>query len=104
MILREILEALEPETQVRAGWVLEQLREGESDLADLTVEEAGLELGRAPSTIRGWLGSGELRGYRMKGREWRIPRAALREFLEAQRGDTPAETNVEGDLGAWRDE
>ena len=102
MTLREILEALEPETQVRAGWVLEQLREVESDLADLTVEEAGRVLGRAPSTIRGWLGSGELCGYRLRGREWRITRSALREFLEAQRGDAPAETDGTGDLSAWR--
>jgi excisionase family DNA binding protein len=58
-------------------------------LADLTVEDVGRELNRAPSTIRGWLGSGSLRGYRLNGREWRIPRQALKEFLEAQRSEPP---------------
>ena len=44
---------------------------------DLTVEEVADETSRAPSTVRGWLMSGALRGYKFNNRDWRVPRAAL---------------------------
>ena len=48
---------------------------------DLTVEEVADETHRAPSTVRGWLLSGALRGFKLNNRDWRVPRTALREVL-----------------------
>lgn len=70
---------------VPRDWIAGILEEtGESRDVDLTVAEAGSILGRAPSTIRTWAGQGRLVGaYRLAGREWRIPRAALRSLRDA---------------------
>ena len=72
---------------------------------DLTVEEVASEVGRAPSTVRGWLIAGELRGYKLNRRDWRVPRSALRDYLAAQT-EGRAEVNDHGDeavdIGAWR--
>ena len=71
---------------------------------DLTVEEVAAETSRAPSTIRGWLISGALRGsYKLNGRDWRIRRSALREYLDgqAETNDPPSEAG-EVDIAAWR--
>jgi excisionase family DNA binding protein len=86
---------------------LAELEAGGDSLPDLTVEEVGRELNRSPSTIRGWLGSGKLRGYRMNGREWRVPRAAVREYLEGQRNGggcarASRSRGQQADLAAWR--
>ena len=68
---------------------------------DLTVEEVASEAGRAPSTVRGWLISGALHGNKFNNRDWRVPRTALRKFLEGQAGETtPDEGEV--DIAAWR--
>jgi len=70
---------------------------------DLTVEDVAEEVGRAPSTVRGWLIAGDLRGYKLNGRDWRIPRAALREYLAAQAGGEDAvDVPEEVDISAWR--
>ena len=68
---------------------------------DLTVEEVADQTSRAPSTVRGWLISGALPGYKLNDRDWRVPCAALREYLEAQAtqaGESPGEV----DITAWR--
>ena len=70
---------------------------------DLTVEDVADETGRAPSTVRGWLISNALRGYKLNNRDWRVPRAALGEYLRARpnhANETPSEveTNVAGEL------
>ena len=70
---------------------------------DLTVVKVADETNRAPSTVRGWLISGALRGYKLNDRDWRVPRAALREYLEApsrQTSATPRETG-DVDIRAW---
>lgn len=54
---------------------------------DLTVEDVADETGRAASTVRGWLIDGKLRGYKLNDRDWRIPWAALREYLDGQGRD-----------------
>jgi len=71
---------------------------------DLTVEEVAEETGRAPSTVRGWLISGALRGYKFNGYSWRVPCIALRKYLEAQAskvGQMPPDVG-EVDIAAWR--
>lgn len=70
-------------------------------MADLTVADVAEALGRAESTVRGWLLEGALAGYKLRGREWRVPRASLREFLDRQGDSKP--TPVDGDdISAWR--
>jgi len=80
-----LLQALDPMPTgalVPVEWVRGIVDEcGEADSVDLTCEEVGQLLDRAPSTIRTWAGAGKLPGaYRLHGREWRIPRGALREL------------------------
>lgn len=83
--------------------------ESESIQRDLTVEEVAAEVGRAPSTIRGWLIAGRLRGYNLNGKSWRIPRSALHEYLDGQGRKEAAEVRIEEekddedvDISAWR--
>jgi len=69
------------------------------DGRDYSVLDLARLLGRGESTIRTWLGRGEIPGaYRIKGKEWRVPRAAWREFLdrEAQRHAERAGTRKKG--------
>ena len=77
---------------------------GGRSMRDLTVDEVADETGRAPSTVRGWLISGALRGYKFNNFGWRVPRAALREYLDTrsnQATETPGE--VSGvDITTWR--
>lgn len=103
--LEALLDALPPGGSVTLDReALEELLgaegSGSEPVADLTVEEVAQELGRAPSTVRGWLGAEDLEGYRLRGREWRVPREALRAFLEEERGNGREETS---DLGSWRE-
>jgi excisionase family DNA binding protein len=52
---------------------------------DLTVEEVAAALHRKPSTVRSWCAARRIEGaYRLRGREWRIPLAALRTFQANQ--------------------
>lgn len=70
---------------------------------DLSVEEVAEEVGRAPSTVRGWLIAGDLTGYKLNGRDWRVTRGALRSYLEAQTQPAAPETPEEAvDITAWR--
>ncbi len=70
---------------------------------DLTVQEVGDLLGRAPSTVRTWCGAGRLPGaYRLRGREWRIPRGALRALRQAGGGQGEPGDDEVPDLGRWR--
>ena len=71
------------------------------DTVDPTAADVASLLRRAPSTIRTWCAQGRLPGaYRCRGREWRVPRSALRALRrnhELVDRDTPV------DLGAWRE-
>jgi excisionase family DNA binding protein len=82
------LAGLPPETLVPVGWLLAQLGdEGEEAPGvgrDLTVEEVAALVGRSPSTVRVWLETERLRGYRLGGRSWRVPAAAVTEFRAQQ--------------------
>ena len=53
--------------------------------------------------MRGCLISGELRGYEINNRDWRVPRPALREYLTGESAEpTPGESEPIDDIGAWR--
>lgn len=101
--LRRIVEALPPGAAVTlprdeiAAWVG---AEDPEPLADLTVSEVAEIVKRAPSTVRGWCASGELRAYQFQGREYRITREALREFQDRQAN--PVDDDSDDDLSSWR--
>jgi Helix-turn-helix domain len=76
---------------VPVGWLLELLEDTSTAPdpiapveADLTCAEVGLTLHRSPVTIRNLCATGALEGYRLRGREWRVSRAALAAFLQAE--------------------
>lgn len=99
-------DALVPVQWVRA---LSRLA-GDEQLADLTVEDVADELGRRPATVRGWCRSGRIQGaYRLRGREWRIPRSSLRQFFQNEASETVGNASGDGDhhatdLSLWREE
>lgn len=73
--------------QVPIPWLRELIdgeRRDEVAEVDLTVEQVAELFGRSPVTVKRWLQSHQLRGYKLGG-EWRVPRGAVREFQEAQR-------------------
>jgi hypothetical protein len=54
--------------------------------ADLTVQDLAGRYGKKVSTVRGWFEAGYFPGaYKLRGREWRAPAAAVRAFEEAER-------------------
>ena len=72
----------------------------------LTIEEAGEVVGRAPSTVRTWLNTGRLDGFKLNGRAWRIRESALRSFIERQESGEHEPPTIRsprsGELGDWR--
>lgn len=92
--------------------------------AVLTVALVAEQLHRSASTVRGWCEAGRFAGaFKLEGRDWRIPVAAIDAFLADQRAKTSredapratiaprADTGVPprrvrkgdaADLGAWR--
>lgn len=74
------------------------------DPSDLTVDQVAAQTHRATSTIRGWLIAGDLRGYKLNHRDWRVTQGALHAYLKAQ--DSPPEraqpTGGSVDISAWR--
>ena len=89
-------------TLTRAGLLeLAAVEDGPADPvdvpADFTVAELAARFHRAASTIRDWCEHGRFEAaYKLNGRDWRIPHAALDTFLAAQ-GASPV-----AHLGAWR--
>jgi excisionase family DNA binding protein len=78
-------------------------------VVDLTVQQAAQRLGRAPSTLRTWIGTGDVfpTAYKLRHREWRIPASDLTAFLqrESERFRAPAEVDIPAatsDTSAWR--
>ncbi len=90
------------------SWLRDQVgREADANgkVGDLTCEEAAKTLGRSPSTVGEWCRAGDIRNaYRLKGREWRIPRSGLQEFLEGHGNSRPKtfHRGRETDLSEWR--
>lgn len=84
--------------------------------ADLTIADVAALLGRSSSCVRNWLAEKPAafpNAYRMRGREWRVPRTDIEAFqrTEAQRHQQRTESgrgNTRGRsesirLNAWRD-
>ncbi len=84
--LREAMAPLPGEAQVPVQWVRSLLGQADDDLVDHTLGEIAAKTGKAVSTVRSWCASGELRGYKLHGKQWRVPASALREFFDDQRG------------------
>lgn len=115
--LRALIEGHAPGSLIPRDWLLRQLDdvgsaggEGVAEpLADLTVEEAGRVLDRSPSTVRDYARRELLPGaYRQRGREWRIPRSAIRAFQRAEAAENcpqePSAPRGDDDLSSWREE
>lgn len=103
--LTAVLRPIPSGSLVPRDWLLGMIEEaGETDDDDLTAEEFGRLRNRAPSTIRTWAAAGRLPGaYRLNGREWRIPRSALRALRENGRGEEAEQSPGDGDLSGWRE-
>ena len=72
---------------------------------DLTVTDLAQRFRRHPSTIRQWLESGRLEGYKLLGREWRVPLAAVAAFQDQQSHGREREGSLARgapSLGDWR--
>ena len=85
--LRRIVTALPEQASVTLPVVLvkEWLDlEADDPLADLTVADVALQLGRSPGTVRDWIRRGELEAYQL-GKEYRVTRPALTTFCQRQR-------------------
>ena len=89
----------------------EMLRRGRPNAAPtdtglpMTVEQVAEALGKASSTVRSWLSSGQLEGFKLEGREWRIrPEALDAFFARAEEGHAPEGDGGPDsvDLGSWR--
>ena len=98
----------ESQATIPAAEVLKRLPDGVDSpraAGDMTLEQVANEVGRATSTVRTWCNSNRIAGaYRLNGRDWRIPQASLRKFLDEQgRGATQNEIqNGEGEWDSWR--
>lgn len=95
--LRRDLERFPSEAMVPVGWVVERLAAVESSEAttdgleiDLTCEEVAKLLQRASPTVRAWCATGRFPGaWRLNGKQWRIPRAAIMDFQHQQAKGLP---------------
>jgi excisionase family DNA binding protein len=69
--------------------------------ADFTVAELATRFHRSASTVRDWCEHARFEGaYKLNGRDWRIPLAALDAFLAEQRAEK--QEKHASPLGAWR--
>ena len=109
--LRAIVDPMPADASVTlsVAWLRDLLAaEGDSANMDrlLTLEETAEIVGRSPSTVRTWLNTGRLDGFKLNARSWRIRESALRTFIERQEAGEhePATVRSFGtvDLGAWR--
>lgn len=73
----------------------------------MTCEQVGERVDRTAATVRSWVRTGQLEGYRFQGREIRITEAALQAFIEGQRNGAAREDRLPQrakplDLATWR--
>jgi hypothetical protein len=102
--LRELAERLPPGGSLTQAGLLElaAMADGHADQAtaagDFRVTDLAARFHRSASTIRDWCEHACFEGaYKLNGRDWRIPHAAVDAFVARQRGGTPG-----AQLGAWR--
>ena len=72
--------------------------------ADLTVDQVAARVGRKAKTVRTWLETGALDGYKLH-KTWRVPEASLARYLDGFKGPkAPAAIDDEEAprLDAWR--
>jgi hypothetical protein len=71
---------------------------------DLSAAAFAQRFGRSASTVRLWCESGKVPGaWKLNGKEWRIPVAAIEQFRQMQGAPAPnAVRPSNGDLGDWR--
>ena len=103
--LSALLAELPDEAMIPVGWVRARLDTPlpEEGVGDLSCADVGAILHRKPGTIRGWLFRKELLGYRLNNRDWRVTRAELRRYLDAQSNGSPkTKDGATVDLGSWR--
>lgn len=107
--LQQLVRVADPDGTVTIRWLATLLADAagnDSDAPDepardLTIDQVAAYFNRSPSTVRGWLGRGELRGYKLNNRDWRVPRPAIAEYQQAQHASVaPAEEEV--DITQWR--
>jgi len=110
------LKAQAPGSLIPRDWLLDLVLgmdqgvgEQADTLVDLGIDEAGLILRRSSSTVREYCRRKLLPGcYRQRGREWRIPRAAIVAFQRNEAGSAPERrdrrTRRELGLSDWRKE
>jgi helix-turn-helix protein len=108
------LKALPPGSLVPRDWILGRLAaqelaqdaalQGESPTVDRTVHDLAALFGKRPSTVRAWIERGDFPGsYKLNGKEWRVPPAALDAFQQAQRARSATpQAGAKTDLAAWR--
>lgn len=79
---------------------------------DLTIAQVAALFDRQPSTVRDWLRSGRLNGYKMAEREWRVPAREIELMQEREarrtrpcrrREDAAPRPGRTTDITAWRD-
>ena len=96
---------------LQVDWLRAQLEAADDgsnvveSVAGLTVGQVAKALNRSPSTVRAWCAAEKIPGCRrLNGREYRIPRKGLREFLDGQADGTSPEPvrGHQADLGEWR--
>ena len=116
--LSALVEAADPEGSVilRFAWLAELLSvdneqppnaAASSTGVDLTVQQVATLFGRGESTVRTWLAERAFpNAYRLRGREWRIPRSdvtVMQKNQRAQRGVLTCQPQIASvDLGDWR--
>ena len=108
------LQALPPGSLVPRDWILGRLTEPvpardaplpvTAPTIDRTVHDVATLFGKRPSTVRAWIERGDFPGsYKLHGKEWRVPPAALDAFQQAQRARSASpHAGAKADLAAWR--
>ena len=104
--LTKLLSDLPDEAMVPVRWLRSQLQRpaiAHDGVGDLSCADVAQALKRTPGCIRGWCQRGEIQGaYRLNGREWRIPRASLRTYLDEQAQQKHTVVASPVNLSNWR--
>lgn len=106
--IRERLQSLPRGSLVPVDWVLELIGDvqggpprPDAPAVDINVADLALLFKKKPSTVRAWIERGDFPGaYKLNGKEWRVPAAAVDAFQRAQQKGA---VDPGDDLSAWRD-